>query len=47
MFPAVGATLASATVVLLQFVALGGEWGMAKMKRAKEGRSDRLSAIAA
>ncbi len=31
-----GAALASATVVLLPFVALGGAWGMAKMKRAKK-----------
>ncbi|MGI8610671.1 MAG: hypothetical protein ACR2KH_00110 [Sphingomicrobium sp.] len=36
MVPAVGAALASATVVLLPFVALGGAWGMAKMKRAKK-----------
>ena len=31
-----GAALASATIVLLPFVALGGAWGMAKMKRAKK-----------
>lgn len=36
MVPAVGAALASATIVLLPFVALGGAWGMAKMKRAKK-----------
>lgn len=34
-----GAALASATVVLLPFVALGGAWGMAKMKRAKKERA--------
>jgi hypothetical protein len=34
-----GAALASATVVLLPFVAIGGAWGMAKMKRAKKERA--------
>ncbi len=34
-----GAALASATVVLLPFVVLGGAWGMAKMKRAKKERA--------
>ncbi len=36
MVPAVGAALASATVVLLPFVAIGGAVGMAKAKRAKK-----------
>ncbi len=36
MVPAVGAALASATLVLLPFVAIGGAVGMAKMKRAKK-----------
>lgn len=31
-----GAAVASATVVLLPFVALGGAWGMAKIKRARK-----------
>lgn len=31
-----GMAVASATIVLLPFVALGGAWGMAKMKRAKK-----------
>ena len=31
-----GAAVASATVVLLPFVAFGGAWGMAKIKRAKK-----------
>ncbi len=38
MVPAVGMALASATIVLMPFVALGGAWGMAKMKRAKKER---------
>jgi hypothetical protein len=36
MVPAVGMALASATIVLLPFAALGGAWGMARMKRAKK-----------
>lgn len=36
MVPADGAALASATIVLLPFVAIGGAVGMAKMKRAKK-----------
>ena len=36
MVPAVGAALASATVVLLPFVAIGGAVGMAKAKRARK-----------
>lgn len=39
MVPAVGAALASATIVLLPFVAIGGAVGMAKMKRAKKERA--------
>lgn len=39
MVPAVGAALASATLVLLPFVALGGAWGMSRMKRAKKERT--------
>jgi hypothetical protein len=31
-----GMAVASATIVLLPFVALGGAWGMAKIKRAKK-----------
>jgi hypothetical protein len=31
-----GMAVASATIVLLPFVALGGAWGMAKMKRTKK-----------
>lgn len=31
-----GAAVASATVVLLPFVAIGGAWGMAKIKRARK-----------
>ena len=31
-----GMAVASATVVLIPFAALGGAWGMAKMKRAKK-----------
>ena len=34
--PAVGAAIASATVVALPFVAIAGAWGMAKAKRAKK-----------
>ena len=36
MVPAVGAALATATIVLLPFAIFGGAWGMAKMKRAKK-----------
>ncbi|MEJ7776977.1 MAG: hypothetical protein WKF52_06295 [Sphingomicrobium sp.] len=39
MAPAVGAALASATVVLLPFAILGGAWGMSRMKRAKKERA--------
>lgn len=31
-----GMAVASATIVLLPFVAIGGAWGMAKIKRAKK-----------
>ena len=31
-----GAAIASATVILIPFVALGGAWGMAKIKRGKK-----------
>ena len=34
--PYAGMALASATLVLLPFAALGGAWGMARMKRAKK-----------
>lgn len=37
--PAVGAALASATIVLLPFAILGGAWSMSKMKRAKKERA--------
>lgn len=39
MVPAVGAALASATLVLLPFAILGGAWGMSRMKRAKKERA--------
>ena len=39
MVPAVGAALASATVVLLPFAILGGAWGMSRAKRAKKERA--------
>ncbi len=39
MVPAVGAALASATLVLLPFAILGGAWGMSKAKRAKKERA--------
>ena len=45
MVPAVGAALASATVVLLPFVALGGAWGMAKMKRAKKEKAIKTAMV--
>ena len=38
-----GAALASATIVLLPFVAIGGAWGMAKMKRAKKEKAIRTA----
>lgn len=43
MIPAVGAALASATVVLLPFVAIGGAVGMAKAKRAKKEKAIRTA----
>lgn len=36
-----GVAIASATIVLLPFVALGGAWGMAKMKRAHKEKAIR------
>ncbi len=36
MVPAAGMALASATIVLLPFVAIGSAVGMSKMKRAKK-----------
>ncbi len=39
MVPAVGAALASATLVLLPFAILGGAWGMSRTKRAKKERA--------
>jgi hypothetical protein len=39
MVPAVGAALASATVVLLPFAILGGAWGMSRAKRGKKERA--------
>ncbi len=39
MVPAVGAALASATVVLLPFAILGGAWTMSRVKRAKKERA--------
>ena len=38
-----GLAAASATIVLLPFAALGGAWGMARMKRAKKERAIKMA----